>query len=168
MIHSFPPVADSRSRVLILGSMPGEASLAKAQYYGHPRNHFWPLLYALFGGGTPDAAYEERLAFALRHRIALWDVLQSCEREGSLDSAIRCPVASDFAAFLTEHPRIAHLFLNGTAAARLFAKHVRLPEEIRGRLTVTALPSSSPANTMPLERKLAAWQAVRESLKEQP
>lgn len=147
---------------MILGTMPGEQSLRLGQYYGNPRNHFWRLVYALFGDGiTPHAEYAERIAFVRRHGIALWDVLASCEREGSLDSRIRQEQANDFAAFFAEHPLIRHVFFNGAAAEKLFLKHAasslgELP------LTFHRLPSSSPALTVAFEQKLGAWMAVRE------
>ncbi|TBL72747.1 DNA-deoxyinosine glycosylase [Paenibacillus thalictri] len=162
MIAAFPPVADERSRTLVLGSMPGVASLTKRQYYGHPRNHFWPIVYGVFDGGAPSPDYEERLAFAAAHGIALWDVLCECEREGSLDSAIRSPVANDFNAFLELYPGITRIFFNGSAAAQLFTRHVDLAAPHQTRLTLEGLPSTSPAHTISYERKLAAWQAIRQ------
>ena len=101
----FPPVARSDALVLVLGSMPGERSLEASQYYAHARNAFWPIMDALFGVDA-TAPYTERLDGLVRNRVALWDVLGTCDREGSLDSRIRNPVANDFNTFFAEHPSI--------------------------------------------------------------
>jgi len=121
---AFPPVADSKARVLILGSMPGEASLAARQYYAFPRNHFWSIMGELVGA-SPALPYAQRLAALCRAGIALWDVLERCEREGSLDTAINeeTLIANDFASFLRRHKRIEHIFFNGKSVARLFRVH---------------------------------------------
>ncbi|UUZ91495.1 DNA-deoxyinosine glycosylase [Paenibacillus sp. P25] len=119
-----PPVATEGAGSLVLGSMPGEASLKLQQYYGHPRNHFWRLLYALLEGGEPPADYGERLRFAQSRGIALWDVLRACERQGSLDSAIRKPETNDFTALFRQYPGIRCVFFNGTAAADFYRRHV--------------------------------------------
>ncbi|TDF87721.1 DNA-deoxyinosine glycosylase [Paenibacillus piri] len=163
-LQGFPPVADPNCTTLVLGSMPGALSLTKLEYYGHPRNHFWPLLYAVFGGGAgPSDKYGERLSFALAHRIALWDVLAACERAGSLDAAIRRPEANDFVAFYNAYPAVERVFFNGQAAAELYRKRV-LPLLQRsgagGALRYGTLPSSSPARTMPFEAKLLEWRAL--------
>ncbi|WP_236595720.1 MULTISPECIES: DNA-deoxyinosine glycosylase [unclassified Paenibacillus] len=157
------PFADDASSLLILGSMPGEASLLAGQYYGHPRNHFWRLLYALLDGGEPDADYKARVQFALSRGVALWDVLRTCEREGSLDAAIRRPEANDFAAMFGMHPRIRHVFFNGSAAAELFQRHVRPKLPAGDGRTYRTLPSSSPARAMSFEAKRDAWQPVRDA-----
>ncbi|NEN87248.1 DNA-deoxyinosine glycosylase [Paenibacillus elgii] len=156
------PVADERCRLLILGSMPGEASLRAQQYYGHPRNGFWPLLYALLDGGEPAAAYEERLRFALSRGVALWDVLAACEREGSLDTAIRRPEANGFARFYAAYPGIRHVFFNGSTAADLYRRQVMKEAADDGK-SYTLLPSSSPARAMSQAAKLEAWQPVRKA-----
>lgn len=158
------PFVNDASRLLILGSMPGEASLQAGRYYGHPHNHFWRLLYALLDGGEPDADYEARVQFALSRGVALWDVLHACEREGSLDAAIRRPEANDFAALFGRHPGIRYVFFNGSASADLFRRHVRpqLPAGDDGR-TYRTLPSSSPARAMSFEAKREAWHPVRDA-----
>ncbi|WP_159881956.1 DNA-deoxyinosine glycosylase [Paenibacillus puerhi] len=162
----FAPQIDGSSRLLILGSMPGDASLRAGQYYGHPRNMFWRLLYALLEGGEPDPDYEARLRFALSRGVALWDVLQSCERQGSLDSAIRRPVAQAFEELYLRYPRLDYVFFNGSAAAELYRKHVRgTLTEPDGR-TYRTLPSSSPARAMSFEAKLEAWSGLREAWEE--
>ncbi|AFH66147.1 DNA-deoxyinosine glycosylase [Paenibacillus caseinilyticus] len=157
-----PPVVDSRSRLLLLGSMPGEASLRAQMYYGHPRNAFWPLLYGLLDGGEPSPVYAERLQFALSRGVALWDVLRECERKGSLDAAIRKAEANDFRAFFAAYPGITHVFFNGSAAAQYF--HRQAAPQVEGLpLSFSTLPSSSPARAISLEAKLEGWQPVREA-----
>jgi TDG/mug DNA glycosylase family protein len=111
-LRGFAPIADENSRILILGSMPSVASLRKGQYYGHPQNAFWRLMPALLGEPFTED-YAQRTAMLLRHGVALWDVLKSCEREGSLDSNIKRPEVNDFAAFFDAHPRISRVYLNG-------------------------------------------------------
>jgi len=163
-VHSFPPISDPTCRVLILGSMPGKASLRANQYYAHPQNAFWRILSAFFEIPA-DAPYERRLAGLIRNRLALWDVLRSCTRESSLDSDIveASIVPNDFAAFLAEHPNLRTLCFNGAKAEACFRRYVlsSLPEH---DLACHRLPSTSPANaSIPYSAKLAAWQVVRES-----
>jgi len=147
-IQSFPPIADARARILILGSMPGEASLAAGQYYAHAQNLFWRIL-AETTGAEPSLPYVAR-AKALKSRgIALWDVLASCAREGSLDSAIDDASirANDFVAFYRAHPAIAQVFFNGAKAEACYRKHVLpLLAQGFGPQRYTRLPSTSPAN----------------------
>jgi double-stranded uracil-DNA glycosylase len=149
--------------VLVLGSMPGGASLEAREYYAHPRNAFWPIMATLLG--TPRlATYRARVAALLRHRIALWDVVAACARPGSLDSAIESSsiVVNDFAAFFAAHERIRAVYCNGTAAATLYRRFV-LPElEPRWRdLPLVRLPSTSPAHAArDFAAKLDAWRAV--------
>jgi len=158
LVYSFPPVADDRARVLVLGSMPGVLSLAENQYYAHPRNLFWPIMGSLFGAGR-DVAYEQRLRLLQDHRIALWDVLHSCQRDGSLDSDIQCEVANNFATFFNTYPQITHVFFNGGKAESSFRKHVR---DVGQGLVMTRLPSTSPAHaSLSFEEKLAAWSQIR-------
>ena len=147
-VRSFAPIADARARVLILGSMPGAASLAAREYYAHPQNLFWRIL------GEMTAA-DHTLSYASRTRalksrgIALWDVLAACTREGSLDSAIddATIVPNDFAVFYRGHKRIAHIFFNGAKAEACYRKYVlpRLADE-PGPRSYTRLPSTSPAH----------------------
>ncbi len=157
---AFPPIVAPDARLLILGSMPGEASLRQQQYYGHPRNAFWPIMGALLGI-PPQADYDARCAALTAHRIALWDVIAACARPGSLDQAIRPETVrvNDFAAFFALAPAIDHLLFNGGTAEREYRRRVlpTLPERDR-QMTMQRLPSTSPANAgLRFEQKLAAW-----------
>ncbi|NOU92063.1 DNA-deoxyinosine glycosylase [Paenibacillus sp. LMG 31456] len=163
-LQGLPPVVNKACTTLVLGSMPGALSLSKQEYYGHPRNHFWPLLYKLYGdGASPSEDYGDRLAFVLKHKIALWDVLGTCLREGSLDADIRDPEENDFAAFFHAYPAVERVFFNGQAAEQLYRKRVllRLQEKGLGKeLSYRTFPSSSPARTMTLDAKLAFWREL--------
>jgi hypoxanthine-DNA glycosylase len=160
--RSFPPVADARARVLVLGTLPGEESLRRREYYAHPRNLFWPIVFALFDT-TPAADYEERLAFVATRRIALWDVCELAEREASADSAIRGERPNAIDRLLDTHPLIRAVAFNGNAARRLYDRHfVR-----RDDLAYLALPSTSPAHArMDFAAKLTCWAALRTVLSE--
>ena len=160
-VRSFAPIADRNARVLILGSMPGRASLQAGQYYAHRRNAFWRIVAELLDI-DPGAPYRAR-ARALRSAgIALWDVLHSCVRRGSLDTMIErdTETANDFRAFLRDHPKITRVFFNGAKAESSFRRHVS--REIgRIPLRFSRLPSTSPANaSVPFARKRAAWRAI--------
>ena len=158
--RSFPPIVDAHARVLVLGTLPGEESLRRQQYYAHPRNLFWPIVCALFGA-TPPADYTERLAFVAAHHIALWDVCEVGERERSADTTIRRERPNAIDRLLDEHPLIRAVAFNGTGARRLHDRHFpRRPE-----LPYLALPSTSPAHaTIDFAGKLARWTALREVL----
>lgn len=155
-IQSFPSISDSNAKILILGTMPGTQSLALSEYYGNRRNHFWQLLFTLCNEPyTTD--YQTKKNLLLKNHIALWDVLQACEREGSLDSAILKEVPNDFKDFLKSHPQITRIFFNGQQAAKFFKKYVT----IDSRYTLVNLPSTSPANArISFEGKLAAWRQI--------
>lgn len=164
-VHSFDPVVDERSLVLVLGSMPGVPSLAKSEYYGNPRNYFWPVLYGLHDQ-QPSDDYEAKLAYALDHRVALWDVLKSCTREGSLDSNIRDEIVNDIPGLLARYPNIRCIALNGTKAYDTFMRHFRQDEAV-SRVDCLKLPSTSPVPTRTmrtLEDRLAAWRAIKPHL----
>ena len=155
-IRSFPPVANTDAAVLILGSMPGKESLKQNQYYAHPQNAFWKIMGELVGA-HPELPYEERLHKLTAAHIALWDVLASCEREGSLDTHIRNEKANDFASFFAKHPHITHVFFNGAKAEQSFNKFV-LEKQKLPPLTFQRLPSTSPAHAgMRYEGKLESW-----------
>lgn len=153
-MKGFPPVIDRRVTRLILGSFPSEASLAVGQYYAHPRNQFWRLLGDLFGEPLSEAPYERRLERLLVHRVGLWDVLDACDREGSLDSAIRNSRTNPFARLVRLAPQLVDVAFNGGTAGR-FA-----PVFAAAGYATTVLPSSSPAHAgRTYEQKLALWRA---------
>lgn len=162
ILRGFPPVDTERARVLVLGSMPGAASLRARQYYAHPQNAFWRIAGDLFGF-DPNAPYAVRTEKLAASGVALWDVLVNCARPGSMDSDIEpdTVVCNDFATFFGTHRRIARVFFNGATAERLFLKHVRPrlapgPEPLYARL-----PSTSPAYaSVPYPEKLRAWRAI--------
>ena len=164
MCSSFPPVTAPACRVLVLGSMPGVASLRAQQYYAHPRNAFWPIVYALWGQAKTDALYKDRLAFALAHHIALWDVAQTCQRHGSSDASIRNVQANDFNTLFADSPRIHTILFNGRKAQEMFEK---LALDTAGGRTRVTLPSTSPAHTLPFNDKLAAWRILREAAEQE-
>ena len=165
LIFSFPPVAEPTATALILGSMPGNASLNANEYYAHPRNLFWRILGELIGAG-PDLPYPARLQKLTDAGIALWDVLQSCRRDGSLDVRIdpRTIRANNFTDFFATHPHIDRVFFNGTMAESCFKRYVlrSLPEPVT-RIHFQRLPSTSPANAgFTYAARLAAWRAIIE------
>jgi hypoxanthine-DNA glycosylase len=155
--RSFPPFADERSRALVLGTLPGEESLRRVEYYAHPRNLFWPILYALFED-MPSPDYRKRVEFLTAHRIALWDVCAAGEREASADSTIRREQPNAIHQLLDRYPRIRAVAFNGSGAERLYDRHFRR----RPRLLYLSLPSTSPAHArIGFEAKLARWTALR-------
>ncbi len=152
----FPPIARPNARILVLGSMPGQKSLAAQQYYAHPQNAFWRIMAELVAA---TGTYEQRCHALIANRIALWDVLLSSERPGSMDADIRADQSevNDFKMFLTEHRDIVRIGFNGQTAAKLFHRLVGPQLEDRIVYTVT-LPSTSPAYAaMPFAEKLARW-----------
>lgn len=164
-LTAFPPLARRDARVLILGSMPGVASLQARQYYAHPRNAFWPIMAALFGF-DPQQPYTQRTEHLLAQQVAVWDVLHHCQREGSLDSAIlrQSEVAHDFDGFLAAHPAIHTLFFNGQAARHAFDRHVWPTLSGRQSLARFTLPSTSPALAgLSFAQKRDIWQIVAQA-----
>ena len=157
--HGFPPIFDPRARVLILGSLPGDESLRRRQYYGHPQNQFWVLLESVFGQDLRRFEYERKCAFLLRKRIALWDVLEAAERRGSLDAAIRRERPNDLPALFGELPGLRAVGCNGGKAHRSFCRHFGAwLKEFPGEIDLCRLPSSSPAYAaMPLDVKVRRW-----------
>lgn len=151
--------------MLILGSMPGVASLQAHQYYGNARNYLWPILYALYGRGSkPDDNYEAKLKLAADNGIALWDVIASCEREGSLDSDIKRAVPNDIPALLGMYPNIEALVCNGAKSYSEMMKHFGKHSEVTGR-KLLRMPSTSPIPTRDyrgLDDRLAVWRALLE------
>ncbi|PKM97007.1 MAG: DNA-deoxyinosine glycosylase [Elusimicrobia bacterium HGW-Elusimicrobia-3] len=158
-VSCFAPVADRRAKILVLGSMPGAASLAAGRYYAHPRNSFWPIMEAVFAGGE-ELSYPARLRLLKSRGVALWDVLGSCVRPGSSDSAIEraSVVVNDFQAFLRSHPGIVKVLFNGSKAEECYRRYV-LPALLPGHgLRYRRLPSTSPARaTLTASQKLSAW-----------
>jgi hypoxanthine-DNA glycosylase len=150
--------------VLVLGSVPGEASIAAQQYYAHPRNAFWPVMESLFGGAA-TLDYPARIDLVVRSRVALWDVLASANREGSLDTAIDADteVANDILGFVDSHRLVTHVFFNGAKAESSLRRHID-PQLLNGRVVLRRLPSTSPANAaMSFDAKLEAWRVVAEA-----
>ena len=161
-IFSFPPISNSDARVLILGSMPGAMSLRLQQYYGHPQNAFWKIVGEIFGFDARDG-YAQRAAALVQHKVALWDVLAACVREGSLDSAIDSSsvVPNDFAAFFLRHPNIRRVCFNGATAESVYRKKVLPTLSTTHRIEYIRLPSTSPAHAgMSFVAKAAAWRVI--------
>jgi double-stranded uracil-DNA glycosylase len=166
VLTGFPPIAGAGARVLILGSMPSVASLAKQQYYGHPQNAFWPIMGRLFGAG-PELPYDERKRVLIGHGVAVWDVLQSCQRAGSLDTAIcrDTEAANDFLTFFRRHRQIHSVFFNGQKAETAFRRHVLDDLAVLEReFHFERLPSTSPAHAgRRFAEKLAVWKRVQKA-----
>ncbi|MBP0596698.1 DNA-deoxyinosine glycosylase [Herbaspirillum sp. LeCh32-8] len=161
LLASFPPVVAADTRTLILGSLPGAASLAASQYYGHPRNGFWKLLSEITGEALVAMAYEDRLQTLLAHRIGLWDVIANARRIGSLDSDIRDHSHNDLLTLLQTLPDLQTIAFNGGTAARIGLK--ALGESAR-RYRILSLPSSSPAHaSLSYEQKLGIWRQLASS-----
>lgn len=168
-INGFPPISGITSKILILGSMPSEESLRLQQYYANPRNAFWPMLMSLLGYKA-DQEYSVGVEILKRHRVAVWDTLKSCVREGSLDSSIVGSTieANDFSHFFQDHPNIKTVFFNGRKSQQVYQKKV-LPF-IPGKyaeLRYFLLPSSSPAMaSLTREEKIDQWKLIIETLSE--
>jgi hypoxanthine-DNA glycosylase len=160
----FPPIVNADTRILILGSLPGEVSLARGQYYANPQNRFWHLIGDVIGQALPSMDYEARLQALLDHRVGLWDVIAKARREGSLDSRIRDHTTSDLAALAATLPNLAAVAFNGGTAAKIGMQALA-----EGRLSfnLVRLPSSSPAYaSVTYAEKLRAWEALRKWLVE--
>lgn len=156
--RGLPPVLAADTRILILGSFPGAASLAARQYYAHPRNHFWPLLAAVVGEPLAELRYEERLARLLAHRIGVWDTIVACTRAGSLDVEIRDATRGETGRVRRAAPNVELVCFNGVTAARA------APAWRAEGYATLALPSTSPAYTRPFDQKLAAWRLIADHL----
>ncbi|MCR5862240.1 DNA-deoxyinosine glycosylase [Flavobacterium sp. J372] len=153
MKQAFKPVADNDSKIIILGTMPGEKSLELQQYYGNRGNHFWKIIFEVLGESF-SADYAERINLLHKYKIALWDVLKYCEREGSLDSNIKNEVPNDFEAFYAMHPQIKHVFFSSKNAAAYYDRYVGR----RDGIIYDVLPSPSGANaSMRFQEKLVVW-----------
>ncbi|OBB21159.1 DNA-deoxyinosine glycosylase [Mycolicibacterium setense] len=156
LLHGLAPIVGDHPRVLVLGNMPSVMSLASGEYYGNPRNGFWRITGSLFGF-RPDAPYSERVDALCAHQVAVWDVLRSCRRAGSLDSAVErdSMVPNDFASFFATHRTVERLVFNGAAAEANYLRLVGSPP-----LPWLRAPSTSPAQTMRFEDKMAAWRVA--------
>ncbi|KIC63712.1 DNA-deoxyinosine glycosylase [Chryseobacterium taiwanense] len=159
-ISSFPPIVDETSKILILGSIPGVKSLEKQQYYAHPQNKFWKIIFELFHEGFTDD-YEERINILKKNHIALWDVIDSCERKGSLDSEIKNEEANQIEELLEQYPSITAIFCNGGKSyknlQKVLGKNFKTP--------IILMPSTSPLHTVSFEKKLEEWKRILEALK---
>ncbi|BAP32576.1 G:T/U mismatch-specific DNA glycosylase [Chryseobacterium sp. StRB126] len=158
-ISSFPPLIDDQSEILILGSIPGVKSLEMQQYYAHPQNKFWKIILELLNEKFTED-YSKRIGIVKKHHIALWDVIDSCERKGSLDSEIKNEEANQIDALLEEHPNVKAIFCNGGKSyknlRKLLGKNYKLP--------IFLMPSTSPLHTISFERKFEEWKKVLEFL----
>ncbi|MDY7575725.1 DNA-deoxyinosine glycosylase [Actimicrobium sp. CCI2.3] len=155
LLGGLSPVLDSTTRILILGSFPGVASLAAGQYYAHPRNQFWPLLADVLQQPLAAMPYPERLQYLLSQGIGLWDVIDSCQRRGSLDSAIRDARANDLVRLQSDCPQLRRVCFNGKTSAKFATEFMACG------IDTLVLPSSSPANAMSsFAQKLAHWRGI--------
>lgn len=154
-IFSFPPLIDSLSQVLVLGSIPGAKSLEKNQYYAHPQNQFWKIMCDLLGVNY-TTVYTERLELIQQHNIALWDIIESCERQGSLDATIKNERIQNLPMVLDGAPRLRGICCNGQKAykttLKIIGKDFSLP--------IISLPSTSPLHTIPYQEKLQKWEIL--------
>jgi hypoxanthine-DNA glycosylase len=159
-ISSFPPLIDDQSEILILGSIPGVKSLEMQQYYAHPQNKFWKIILELLNEKFTED-YTKRIETLKKHHIALWDVIDSCERKGSLDSEIKNEEANQIDELLEEHPNVKAIFCNGGKSygnlKKLLGKNYKLP--------IFLMPSTSPLYTISFERKFEEWKRVLEFLR---
>jgi hypoxanthine-DNA glycosylase len=162
-LHScFPPVANARTRLVVLGSLPGIASLAAARYYAHPRNQFWRLIGAAIGRELAPITYEARLEALLEAGVGLWDTVAAATRRGSLDADIRLQAASDLPRLIGTLPKLRAIAFNGGTSARIGRAQLAGVDGLK----LIDLPSSSPAYTLAFERKLGAWLALRAYLRQ--
>ena len=164
-IEGFSPIVSGNASVLILGTMPSEASLRRQQYYGHSRNAFWPIMSALYGF-NPELGYQHRKERLMENGVAVWDVLQRCNRLGSLDANIKQStlVTNDFAGFFTEYGLIKRVFFNGKMAEKLYQKRIfpALNQHF-SYLEYRCLPSTSPAYAaLKCDQKIEAWKVIKE------
>lgn len=158
VITSFRPISDAHAEILILGTMPGIKSLEANQYYAHRQNAFWKIMGHILGF-DPSLPYAQKTQCLIEHRIAVWDVLHSCVRPGSLDADIDAEIVNDFAEFYAAHPHIRRICFNGAAAERYYKIHV-LPQIASPAFSYVRLASTSPAHaSLSLQAKTAAWQA---------
>jgi len=165
MIHSFAPIVGESPKVLILGTMPSVKSLEQHQYYGHPRNQFWPIMFELFKSDLRhdynQDVYMRKVGLAISKGVAIWDVLASCERIGSLDSDIKNEQPNDIVEFLDQHKSIVAIIFNGAKAETSFKKYFK--ELYKARVyKFIKMPSTSPAYTLSLDEKMKSWKLMLE------
>ena len=155
-IFSFPPIVFNDSKILILGSVPGVKSLEMQEYYAHPQNKFWKILFKIFNENFTEI-YSEKLEFLKKNKIAVWDVIDSCERVGSLDTKIKNEESNDILKLIEEFPNIEAIFCNGGKSfknlQKIVGKNVEVP--------IYLLPSTSPLHTISFERKLMDWSIIK-------
>lgn len=158
-INSFPPIVDKDSQILILGSVPGVKSLEMQQYYAHPQNQFWKILFYLFDEEF-SLDYQERIDLLKENKIALWDVIESCERKGSLDTEIKNEIDNNIPQLIESHPNIKIIFCNGQKSyknlLKILGKNFKIP--------IKVLPSTSPLHTVKFEEKLESWKVIKDYL----
>jgi hypoxanthine-DNA glycosylase len=161
VVNSLKAIIDQNSQVLILGTMPGPESLEKEEYYANPKNQFWKIIYCIINGRyEPPSDYKKRIKFLKQNGIALWDVLESCERQGASDSKITYDKPNDFEDALLKHPNLKCIFFNGKKAEQSFKKY-GCPKGMETK----KLPSSSSANTrMTLDEKVGCWRVIKDFL----
>ena len=159
-----PPIVDEKTKVLILGSMPGKQSLEKQQYYGNRRNHFWPIMGKLLAADIPED-YHERIELLRKHSIGLWDSIESCEREGSLDATIKNEVPNNFSELFKKYPQIQLVLFNGGKSYDVFKRHVGF-DVLDGRAS-KKMPSTSPIpgkNIKSFDEKVEIWSILLDYL----
>lgn len=155
MLKSFEPIVNQKTTRIVVGTMPGIASLEVKEYYAHPRNAFWKIMAELFNGGAEFADYDSKKRCALEHGVGIWDSLQFCQRIGSLDSNITDEVPNDFPKLLAANPQVCKLLFNGQNAYKFFKKY---HQDILKNIGFEILPSTSPANaTKTFSYKLEVW-----------
>ncbi|MBV2130980.1 DNA-deoxyinosine glycosylase [Arsukibacterium indicum] len=164
MLQGLAAIARPDARLLILGSMPGEKSLQQQQYYAHPRNAFWPVMASILGF-EPTLGYPDRLEAMQSRYVALWDVIGYCQRQGSLDSAIKAEQANDFSCFMRQHSEIHAIAFNGGKAWQSFRRQVMNKQSLPAGLQLLQLPSTSPAHaSLSFTDKLQHWQKISQLL----
>ncbi|MEN2776612.1 DNA-deoxyinosine glycosylase [Acetivibrio clariflavus] len=161
MINSFEPIVNKNCKILILGTMPGVQSLKRHEYYGNDRNAFWKIIFSLFQQKLSND-YEQKKEFLLKNRIALWDVLKACNREGSLDNDIKDPIPNNFASFFKQYPNIEAVYFNGEPAEKFYRRLVGVKNS---DIFFHRLPSTSPSNAVKFEEKLKYWKPILLMLK---
>lgn len=158
-IYSFPPIISKDSKILILGSIPGVQSLEKQEYYAHPQNQFWKILFELKQENFTNQ-YAEKLIFLAKIKIALWDTIESCERKGSKDTEIKNEVENSILELLKNFPNIKAIFCNGQKSHKNLMKIL----DKNHPLPIFVLPSTSPLHTISLEKKMESWKIINEFL----